>query len=319
MIRALAGEQVPKQWDVRESRPAVQRFGVDALEEAAENTGFAFFQANVVLNFALADDRLLDTTDGGASGHGGDFYRNLQANLMVGMDARGDVCINADVDVLELCVHEGIDADGASSLEAAGGDGDAVADAHLCGLTIDGWQFRILNDAGCAVGHKRVDGRSGQSNLVISPGKELFKRDAARVGGRRGGGVGIYEGDRGGALRHNPQLMDPITACLEDLHLYDDFGLRIVQFMDDFFGDCELIGCVADEDRVLRVHLLNALEVKQLSQTSDDLGHVLRKGRVGQIERLHDLFLIIAPLLWLVRSDQDDVLRYRLPEGFRLE
>src|SRR5258705_3822976 len=158
MIRALAGEQVPKQWDVRESRPAVQRFGVDALEEAAENTGFAFFQANVVLNFALADDGLLDAADGSGSGDRRDFYGDLETDLVVGMDARGYVCVHADVDVLELRVHEGIDTGGASCLEDAGGHRNTVADAKLCGLSIDGAQIRILNCAGRDVSNKRVDG-----------------------------------------------------------------------------------------------------------------------------------------------------------------
>jgi len=63
MIRALAGNKVPKQWDVRESRPTGVTFWVSIAEEAAENTGFAL-SANVVLIFALADDGLLNTADG---------------------------------------------------------------------------------------------------------------------------------------------------------------------------------------------------------------------------------------------------------------
>jgi len=51
-------------WDCARVPANRLTFGVDALEEAAENTGFAFFQANVVLNFALADDGLLNTADG---------------------------------------------------------------------------------------------------------------------------------------------------------------------------------------------------------------------------------------------------------------
>src|SRR5260370_10395037 len=121
-----------------EARPDDESLGVDLLEESAQDARFAFLQANVVLNFALADDWLLDAADGGGARYGRDFDGNFQTNLVVGMDAGRYVRVNADVDVLELRVHEGIDAGLAPCLEASRSNGHAVADAELRRLAIDG-------------------------------------------------------------------------------------------------------------------------------------------------------------------------------------
>ncbi len=75
---------------------------------------------------------------------------------------------------------------------------------------------------------------------------------------------------------------------------------------------------MVNDDRVLRVQLLQPLQVEQLAQTSHDFRQVLRLHGVRQIESSYDLLVIVAPFLRLIRQYENDVLGYRLHECLAL-
>src|SRR5258708_30714130 len=99
-------------------------------------------------NFTLADDGLLNTADWLEIRDRRHFDLHLQTNVAVWVNARGNLDVDADIDVLELRVHKRIHETRAGSrththsgLETAGCHGDAGADIQLCRLTVQGTNF----------------------------------------------------------------------------------------------------------------------------------------------------------------------------------
>ncbi len=78
------------------------------------------------------------------------------------MDARRHVHVHADVQILKLRVHQGIDAAGSrpgsahadAGLETSGGNRDAIADAQLGGLSIHHANFGIVENLRRGVRHQ---------------------------------------------------------------------------------------------------------------------------------------------------------------------
>jgi hypothetical protein len=108
-----------------------------------------------VLYFALADDRLLNSADGGSTRHGRNFDNHFHADFVIGMHTWSDVYVDTNFEILKLRVHQRVDARSANSdsrLEAAGGHWHLVAYAKLGGLPVDGANFGVLNNLGVRVG-----------------------------------------------------------------------------------------------------------------------------------------------------------------------
>src|SRR6267142_5235056 len=110
-------------------------------------------------NFALADYRLLDTTDCDIVRDGGYFNLQLQTDVAVWVNTRSNLDVDTDIDVLELRVDERIHETRAGSrthadsgLEAAGCHRNAVADIQLCRLPFQGTNLRVLNDPRSGIG-----------------------------------------------------------------------------------------------------------------------------------------------------------------------
>ena len=61
--------QVAQQGDLRDTRKAGDRFLVAQFIQPAEYVHLAVHEAHIVLNFAAADDRLVDTSDAGRAGN----------------------------------------------------------------------------------------------------------------------------------------------------------------------------------------------------------------------------------------------------------
>ena len=53
-----------------------------------------------------------------------------------------------------------------------------------------------------------------------------------------------------------------VTSGLEHLHLDNDLGLCVVHIVDHFRREGQLVRCIADHDSVLRIQLLDSLEVE---------------------------------------------------------
>src|SRR5947199_391837 len=77
----IVRKQVAKQRKLREARPAFQCLAVGPLDQAAEYADFAFLQANVILDDALADDRLRNTTNRLIARMRRDFHFQFQSDF----------------------------------------------------------------------------------------------------------------------------------------------------------------------------------------------------------------------------------------------
>src|SRR5467141_1793157 len=126
-------------------------------------------------NFALADDRLLDTADCDIVRDGGYLNLQLQTDITVWVNTRSNLDVDTDIDVLELRVDKRIHETPAagrtntdSCLEAAGCHGHPVANIQLCRLTVQGTNFRVLNDPRSGIGQQEVRSGAGKGkNQVI--------------------------------------------------------------------------------------------------------------------------------------------------------
>ena len=79
-----------------------------------------------------------------------------------------DVDIHAHVEILELRIHERVDAHAADArLERSGRDRHAVADLERGFLPVESANLRILNEFGVAVIHDRRQVGGGNRNLEI--------------------------------------------------------------------------------------------------------------------------------------------------------
>ncbi len=127
-----------------------------------------------MLHFSLADDWLSDPTNGSAAGLRRNFHRYLHADVAIGVYVRRNVQVHADVNVLELRVnqwiHEARAAGGTNtnaSLEAAGGNRDAITNFKFCRLTVDSAKFGVLHNFRAGIGQEKVCRSSGKCEYDI--------------------------------------------------------------------------------------------------------------------------------------------------------
>src|SRR6266513_252494 len=68
--------------------------------------------------------------------------------------------------------------------------------------------------------------------------------------------------------------------------------LGLVDVLNDLLCEQQLVRCVADDDGILRVQLLNALQVQQLAQPGHNFSNVLRLEGVRKIDRFDSLLFV---------------------------
>src|SRR4051812_11769907 len=171
-----------------------------------------------MLDLALSDDGLIDAADVHARSDRRNVEHDLHGDYTAGVHARRDVNVHADVDVLELCVDQGIDADATNAgLKRTRSDGDAVADLERSLRAIKRSYLRILDDLGGGIVVEEICGRrgNGEDDVLRRQVTQRVQVDRARracggahgaacpAGGRacRGGRrqvVGELSGDAGG-------------------------------------------------------------------------------------------------------------------------
>src|ERR1700730_12578505 len=108
-----------------------------------------------MLDFALADDRLLNSPDGRSTGHGGHFDNYFHAHFVIGMHARSNIDVDANLEILELSINQGVDAGGThadSRLKAAGCHRHLIPDAKFGGLPINGSNLWVLDNLRVSIG-----------------------------------------------------------------------------------------------------------------------------------------------------------------------
>ena len=238
------------------------------FHDAAQQVGLTVFQADFVLDLALTDDGLADAADVLLAGDGGNVHRDLQRDLAVGVDPRGDINVDADIEILELRVDQRVDAHAADSgLEGSGRDRDAVTDLERSFLAIQGADLRILNQLGVAVAHQQreIGRRNGDLEIL---GREIAQsvQINAVVGGSCGRGSGCCRGCSGcrGCIDVVLQLNGragrwiqtqgsrSVFADLHDGDVNHDFGASFIEVFDQFLGESDLIWCSADHQGILR-------------------------------------------------------------------
>ncbi len=106
---------------------------------------------------------------------------------------------------------------------------------------------------------------------------------------------------------------------MQHFHLDHHFRLGLVDVINHLSREQYFVRRVAHDKGVLRIELLDALQVQQLPQSGNDFRQLLRRHSVRQIKRLHHFFFIIPALLRLIRNYENDVFRHRLPEGLALQ
>ena len=282
-----------------------------------------------MIDFALADDRLLDAADRGGAGDGGNLHLHLEADFVIGMHTRRNVHVDAHVDVRELCVDEGVHearaacrADAHSRLEATSGDRYTIADVEFCRLPVHRSNFWVLNDFSEGIGQDGIRRCTWQRHAVVLRAEMLQIVQRERSGGRcasRSSCCAARRERHGGLLpRKHTKIPQAIGARLQDFHLNNHFRLGFVNIANHLAREEQFVRRIAHNDGVLRVELLNALQVQQLPQTSHNFGQVLRLDGVGKIKSLDNLFFVVAALLRLIGEHENNVFRHRLPYRFTL-
>jgi len=79
-------------------------------------------------------------------------------------------------------------------------------------------------------------------------------------------------------------------------------------------GQHHLVRSSTDDDHIERVVLVYLLDVAHGAQCGGDLGQLLRRGQVGQVEHLHHRIVEVAVLGRAVGGNEDGVGRERFPE-----
>ena len=136
---------------------------------------------------------------------------------------------------------------------------------------------------------------------VVMPGP----RRENRVGGDSG---------RGERRRDVPHVR---AAHLHHQHVDDHFGPCLVEIGDELLDQRHRVRLRPHDQRILRRKAEDLLHVDHGAQNGQHFLHLLRRRHVRQIENLHHLFGILAPLGRIIDRNENRVRRKRLPERFR--
>src|SRR5271166_810196 len=186
----LSGEEITEERYRSEPRDAVDRLALRFLKDSAHDVGFAFTHADLMVNLSLTDDRLLNATDVHVGVDGGNVHRDFQRDLIGSMTVRRHINVHANVDVVELCINQRIDADAADAgLERSGSYRHALPDLERGLLAVQSTNLRLLQDLCITVVVQERRRRRGDGYLKVS-GIEVRKAvevdRARRASGRCG-------------------------------------------------------------------------------------------------------------------------------------
>ena len=94
-------------------------------------------------------------------------------------------------------------------------------------------------------------------------------------------------------------------------------GRGFIQIGNQLFDQRHGVRFGAHDQSILRREAENLLHIHHGSQDGQHFLHFLRRGHIRQIENLHHLLGVFAPLGRIVDRHENRVRRKRLPEGFR--
>ena len=127
-------------------------------------------------------------------------------------------------------------------------------------MSIDRTEFWILDDVRRAVREKCIGSGSWQRDAVVCGYVAQLAQRCLRLSRRRVAWRRV--GERGRASRIDTQLMHFVASGLEHLYLDNYLGLCVVHIVDDFSREGQFVRRIADDDSVLRIQLLDSLEVE---------------------------------------------------------
>ena len=116
------------------------------------------------------------------------------------------------------------------------------------------------------------------------------------------------------ARERDPEVEELLGAQLQQLDVEDDLGLRLVVHLDEPLGHGDLVGRVADDDRVELRDRRHPPQVEEAADHRRDVLHVA----VREEERPDDLVLVLLAVLLRVLRDEDRLLVDDLVEVPRL-
>src|SRR5262249_8021399 len=126
-------------------------------------------QADFLLDLALANHRLLNAADVLVRIDSRNIHRDLKCDLVQTVNARCYVDVHADVDVVELRVHQWVDTYAANAgLERSRRDRHTLAELERRLLSIERAYLRLLQNLRCAVGVEEECRGSADGHLEIS-------------------------------------------------------------------------------------------------------------------------------------------------------
>ena len=111
MLGGGLAEQMTQNRNLRKPWNPSQGFRRAVFQHSAQQIDLALLKANLVLNFSLANDGLTDAADVRLSGDVRNVHRDLQGHFAAGVNLGRDIDVHANIQVLELCVNQWIDAD----------------------------------------------------------------------------------------------------------------------------------------------------------------------------------------------------------------
>ena len=115
VLDVALSEEILQDRNLRQSGEPGQRFYFLVFENSSQNVYFAFFETNLVLNFSLANHGLADSANVLLPVTDEICIEIFSVTSRPGINLGRDIDIYADIEILELCVHQRIDADAADS------------------------------------------------------------------------------------------------------------------------------------------------------------------------------------------------------------
>ena len=96
--------------------------------------------------------------------------------------------------------------------------------------------------------------------------KRIVCGGACAPGSSAGRGVAIIYTDRRLLRGQYSQVAESVGGRLKNFDLHDHFRLGLIDVVDHFLHEHQFVRSIADNERILRIHLLNPLQIKQLPQ-----------------------------------------------------